>query len=96
MILQDLPAERAILAGICKHGSNAYFDVADIIDANSFTIESNTAIYSCLKKIIEKDNSAGIDVPIILSVAKEIGLDGFFNQPRSFPLGFDHEVPSTS
>jgi len=79
MILQDLPAERAILSGICRYGSNALFDVADIIDDNSFTIESNIAIYSCLNHIIEKNDSAGIDVPSILSAAKEIGLTGFFN-----------------
>jgi len=79
MILQDLPAERAILSGICRYGSSALFDVADIIDENSFTIESNISIYMCLKHIIDKDNSAEIDVPSILSAAKEIGLTGFFN-----------------
>ena len=79
MILQDLPAERAILSGICRYGSNALFDVADIIDENSFTIESNISIYSCLKHIIEKNDAAEIDVPSILSAAKEIGLTGFFN-----------------
>ena len=40
MILQDLPAERAILSGICRYGSSALFDVADIIEENTFTIES--------------------------------------------------------
>ena len=79
MILQDLPAERAILSGICRYGSSALFDVADIIDENSFTIESNISIYSCLKHIIDKDDSAEVDVPSILSAAKEIGLTGFFN-----------------
>ena len=79
MILQDLPAERAILSGIYRYGSSALFDVADIIEENSFTIESNMSIYACLKHIIEKDDSAQIDVPSILSTAKEIGLDGFFN-----------------
>jgi len=79
MILQDLPAERAILSGICRFGGSALFDVIDIIDDGSFTIESNISIYSCLKHIIDKDNSAEIDVPSILSAAKEIGLTGFFN-----------------
>tara|TARA_R110002020_G_scaffold55309_2_gene153586 strand:+ start:9807 stop:11297 length:1491 start_codon:yes stop_codon:yes gene_type:complete len=79
MILQDLPAERAILAGIYRYGSDAYFDVADIVDESTFTIESNISIYSCIKKIIEKDPSSQIDIPSILSTAKEIGLDGFFN-----------------
>ena len=60
MMLSDTPAERAIIAGICKYGSRAYYDVADLVDANSFTIESNSMIYACLKHII--DNDLGYDV----------------------------------
>ena len=55
MMLSDAPAERAILAGICRYGSEAYYDVADLIDVNSFTIDSNCMIYSCLKHIMDKD-----------------------------------------
>ena len=74
MMLSDAPAERAILAGVCRYGSEAYYDVADLIDANSFTIDSNCMIYSCLKHIMDKDSNTSIDLPIILSAAKEIGL----------------------
>ena len=74
MMLSDAPAERAILAGICRYGSEAYYDVADLIDANSFTIESNSMIYACLKHIMDKDTTTSIDLPTILSSAKEINL----------------------
>ena len=74
MMLSDTPAERAIIAGICKYGSRAYYDVADLVDANSFTIESNSMIYACLKHIIDKEANSDIDLPTILSAAKEIGL----------------------
>jgi len=79
MILQDLPAERAILAGVFRHGSDAYFDIADIVDENSFTLESNMSIYCCLKHVIEKDDTVKPDIPLILSAAREIGLSDFFN-----------------
>ena len=75
MILSDVAAERAVLAGVCRYGSEAYYDVGDLVDAESFTIESNCMIYSCLKHIMEKDSSTGIDLPTILSSAKELGLD---------------------
>ena len=74
MMLSDAPAERAILAGICKYGSQAYYDVADLIDSNSFTIESNSMIYACLKRVMDKDAIANIDLPTILSSAKELNL----------------------
>ncbi len=79
MILTDTSAERAILAGICKFGAEAYYDIADIIDENSFTINSNQVIYACLKRIFEQDDTRKIDVPSILSCAKELGLQDFFN-----------------
>ena len=79
MILQDLPAERAILAGIFRYGSDAYFDIADIIEESSFTLESNMAIFCCLKHILDKDDSSKPDIPSVLSTAKEIGLSDFFN-----------------
>ena len=79
MILQDLPAERAILAGIFRYGSEAFFDIADIIDEGSFTLESNMSIYCCIKHILDKDDSAKPDIPLVLSTAKEIGLSDFFN-----------------
>ena len=74
MMLSDAPAERAILAGICRYGSEAYYDVADLVDNNSFTIDSNSMIYACLKHVMDKDDTTAIDLPTILSSAKEIGL----------------------
>ena len=74
MMLSDAPAERAILAGICRYGSQAYYDVADLVDANSFTIESNSMIYACLKRVMDKDSVVNIDLPTILSSAKELNL----------------------
>jgi replicative DNA helicase len=79
MILADPAAERAVLAGLCRHGSEAFFDVADIVDANTFTIDSNSIIFSCVRRLFEEDDSRKIDVPSILSSAKEIGLADFFN-----------------
>ena len=74
MILSDAPAERAVLSAICRYGSEAYHDVADIIDEKSFTIESNSMIYACLKHVMDKDVSKSIDLPTILSSAREVGV----------------------
>ena len=55
MILTDPSAERAVISGIYNHGTDAYLDVADIVSENTFTVDSNSAIYKCLKHIFEKD-----------------------------------------
>ncbi|NDG32612.1 hypothetical protein EB118_21385, partial [bacterium] len=74
MILCDPAAERAVLAGICKYGKDAYIDVADIIQASSFTIDSNQIIYRCLKHICEKQHKPSIDIALVYSAAQELDL----------------------
>ena len=72
MILCDPSAERAVLAGICSFGEDAYLDTADIIQPSTFTIDSNSIIYTCLKTICERDHKPSIDIPSIFSVAQEL------------------------
>ena len=73
MILCDPAAERAVLAGIFTYGESAYLDVADIVQESSFTIDSNSIIYKCLKNLCE-NNQSKIDIASIYSVAQELGI----------------------
>jgi replicative DNA helicase len=74
MILYDPSSERAVLAGICAYGEDAYLDVADIIQESTFTIDSNKTIFQCLKNICEKENKPKIDIASIYSTAQELGV----------------------
>jgi replicative DNA helicase len=74
MILSDPSAERAILAGICSYGDEAFLDIADIVQESSFTIDSNNIIFKCLKNLCENDTKTKIDIASIYSVAQELGL----------------------
>jgi replicative DNA helicase len=78
-MLNDLPAERAILAGIFRYGSEAYYDVSDIVSESSFTDESNVVLFSCMKHVLEADDSTSMDAPTMMSAAKELGFSDFFN-----------------
>ena len=78
-MLSDLPAERAILAGVFRYGAEAYYDVCDIISESAFTDESNSVLYSCMKHVIERDDTRSLDAPTMMSAAKELGLSDFFN-----------------
>lgn len=79
MILSDPAAERAVLSGVCQHGAEAYFDVCDLINESTFTINSNAVIYSCIKKLLDDDDTRKIDIPSILSTSKSLGLSNFFS-----------------
>ena len=78
MILCDPASERAILAGICRYGEDAYLDVADIVQESSFTIDSNSIIYKCLKYLCENEQKPSIDVASIYSAAQDIGVANLF------------------
>lgn len=80
MILSDVAAERAVLAGICTYAGNAYFDVVDIVGERSFMDEANSAIYKCLKHILDNDSNASIDVPSIHASANILGLGFLFKK----------------
>ncbi len=70
----DVVAERAVLAGIVRYGANAYYDVADIINENSFTVDSNSVLFKVVKTILETDDKTKIDIPTIYSTAKKLDL----------------------
>lgn len=71
--LTDPSAERAVLSGLCKYGENAYLDICDLLSANSFTIDSNRLLYTCIQHIYTNDNNAVVDLAYIYSVAQELG-----------------------
>lgn len=74
MILSDPSAERAVLSGICKYGDEVYLDIADLLQETSFTIDSNSIIYKCVKAICEKNDTKAIDIASIYSIAQDIGV----------------------
>lgn len=82
-VLSDPGAERAVLAGICRYGDNAYYDVADLLNDESFTIDSNKILFKCLSHIIDEENKTNkIDIPSIFSASNTLGLGHYFQQPN--------------
>jgi replicative DNA helicase len=79
MILCDPAAERAVLAGICSYGENAYLDVADILQESSFTVDSNAIIFKCLKHLCD-NNRGTIDIASIYSVAQDLGVSNILSK----------------
>ena len=74
--INDITAERAVLAGLVRHGSEAFIDVDDLVNVDSFTDDKHQILFACLKKVFEE--STTVDLPSLFSAAKSIGLDGVF------------------
>lgn len=98
MILCDPAAERAVLAGICTYGENAYLDIADILQETSFTVDSNIIIFKCLKQLCENHQNT-IDIASIYSVSQELGISHILSKKEEtqhlkaimdFPVSLDN------
>jgi replicative DNA helicase len=74
-VLTDAAAERAVLAGICEYGADMYLDICDMVKVGTFSINSNQCLWKCLDHICKENDDAQVDLPSILSSAKELGLD---------------------
>lgn len=78
--LSDVAAERGVLCGICQYGQNAFIDVADIVNSETFTVTYNELIYSCLKKVFEHEETVGVDITSIYSAGEELGLSNIMSR----------------
>jgi replicative DNA helicase len=76
----DPAAERAVMAGVYAYGSAAYMDVADLLNAESFGVDSNQALWKCYEHLCKDNTDARIDYPSILSAAKSLGISHLFER----------------
>lgn len=79
-MLKDLPAERAVLAGICKYGYKGYVNTIDVINPTCFSLELNQIIFKCLEHVLQNNTTiTSVDIPSLLSSAKSLGLINIIN-----------------
>jgi len=71
---EDIVSERAVLSGICKHGSEAYFDVVDLLQPSTFTSTSNKILFECIQHIFKNNEQSTIDIPSIFAAAQSLNL----------------------
>lgn len=76
--LANVAAERAVLAGICKYGTDAYIELENLLDESTFTVNNNKILFKCVKHILKKSNS--IDFATILSASQDLGLQDYVDK----------------
>lgn len=90
--LEDMAAERAVIAALCQYGLDAYLEI-DFIQADHFTNEMNQLIFSCVQKSIF--DSSKVELSSILSIANDLGIYdqintkdeiGFIRSLFNFPI----------
>jgi replicative DNA helicase len=76
--LEDIAAERAVLAGLCTYGNDAFSDISDIVSSALFANNSNQIIFNCIHNAINKSDN--IDIASVLASASELGLSDFITK----------------
>ena len=75
--LSNPASERAVLAGVCQYGDDAWVDVDSLIEESTFTIDMNKVMYNCIKHCIKNKNE--VDFSTILSSAQSLSLGDYVN-----------------
>jgi replicative DNA helicase len=73
--LQDVAAERAVLAGIFQYGEDAYLDVADFVQPSTFTDPANQAAYKSIIYLYEKQGIKTFDQSSLMAALSSTGND---------------------
>ena len=90
--LEDLAAERAVLAALCQYGLDAYLEI-DFIDSKSFTDTMNQLMFDCIYASIAENTQ--VELSSILSAANDLGVYdqintkeeiGFIRSLFNFPI----------
>ena len=76
--LTDLVSELAVLSACINHGADCFLDISTIVNTDTFSDEQAQALWKCLAEIY-KGEIKKADLPTILTTAKQIGLEVFFN-----------------
>jgi len=95
-VLENLPVERAVLAGICQYGLEVYVEL-DFIEPDYFSHELNQVIFGCLQDIVSSNQN--IEYLTIFSTAQKLGVYelinkttemGFIRSLFNFPINKDN------
>lgn len=79
----DMSAERSILAGILRYGSDCYVDVSDLINSDTFHDLYNQSIFKSIEYFYKDGYNKKLDIPSIISSAHSLGIDQMVNSPDS-------------
>lgn len=79
--LINVGAERALIAGLCQHGYNAFIDINQFVDINTFTVPQNQMMYRCLSTLFEQ-GVTNVDIASIITIAKTLNYDELLTKEK--------------
>jgi replicative DNA helicase len=78
-VLSDTQTEKAVLKYLIERPAEDFFELSDFLSENAFIDVSHEAVYRCIKELYDS-NLEKIDIPTVLSTAKERKLSGLVSE----------------
>ena len=87
--ISNTTAEKSVIAGLIQHGRDSFDDIDGMITVDSFTLEENQIMWSCLQELFEKST---VDLPTLHAASKALDLDSAFSE--KVPKGYFSKLKS--
>lgn len=78
IILKDVESELSVLAGLWQHGQDGWIELRGLVKNSTFTEHKYRIFFDCFVKVFEQSKT--IDIPILFSVAAQLGLIDYIQQ----------------
>lgn len=78
-MLKDIITEKIVLAGLYNHGAELYYELASIINENTFTDDTHKAIYITINNLYLYKNFNRIDRASLFTALNELGYNIIIN-----------------
>ena len=95
--LENVAAERSVLAGLLNFGKDFYGEVSDIISISSFSKDIHQVLFRVTQSVLENEDKATI--PSLLAKATQLELEGFISKQievikalQSFPVDYKGSI----
>jgi replicative DNA helicase len=71
--LKDIITEKVVLAGLYNHGADLFYELASIVNAETFTDETHQAMFVSLRDLYSIKNLNKLDEPSFFATLNELG-----------------------
>jgi len=73
--LNDIGAERVVLAGILSNGADALIDIEELLSPSDFYGPHHAKLFTVLKTLVHDKDIKEFDTPTIVSMSRSMGFD---------------------
>lgn len=70
--LSNPMSEKAVISGLIRYGSQAYFDIVDIITPDCFTEIDNVILFKCISEVLGTTDK--VDITTVISKGSSLGI----------------------